>query len=131
MLATAATPPAAISQKAGYAQSASAICKRAIHMLSATSAPTIQSALPNSTDNSNHIDAMFQQQQATQAPRAQHAKRQQHMKVQLRCMISQCQLQGRQSTAEQALGMAKTAVQTASGVKDTYLIAASLQQLSW
>lgn len=99
-------------------------------MLAATSASFPHSALLNGTNNDNYVDAMSQQQQATQARHVQHAKQLQVVKVQLHCMMSQCQLQDRQSVAEQALATAKTAAQTASGFKDTELVAASLQQLS-
>ena len=112
-------------------------------MLAAASAAQAASTLPNGSANGNHSGGYHQQQaqqqqqpqhaqqaqQSQQAQQAQHAQ-QQHMRVKLHCMMSQCQLLDRQSSAEQALATAKAAVQAASGYKDPGLIAAALQQLS-
>jgi len=60
----------------------------------------------------------------------QQQQQQQHMQVKLQCMMSECHVHGRKRNGDnEALSAAKAAVQTASGFRDSQLIAIALQQL--
>lgn len=128
LLATTATHLAVISQQACHARTALTLCRHTTQMLSAAHMPHPQSATP--TAIGDHVGARSVQQQQQQQRKQLEGMQQQHMRVQLQCMMSQCQLHDRQSSAEQALASAKAAVQTASGCKNEQLVSAALQQLS-
>ena len=61
----------------------------------------------------------------------QQQQQQQHMRVKLQCMESECHLHARQSKEpDQALSVAKAAVQLAAKLQKPELVAVAVQQLS-
>ena len=130
LLATTATHLAATSQQACHARSALTLCKRTTHMLSAAHKSQHHSPLPSGTGEGDHAGARHVVEQQQQERQQLEEMQRQHMRVKLHCMMSQCQLQDRRSSAEQALASAKVAVQTASACKAPQHVSAALQQLS-
>ena len=127
LLATSATHLAAVSQQSTSFRAALRLCKHALHTLDNARAAHPQAAPPDGASNGGSTDTFTGLQGQQQH---QQQQQQQHMQVKLQCMMSQCQLLDRQSSADQALASAKTAVQAASGFKTAELVTVALQQLS-
>ncbi len=129
LLATVAMHHAACSLQAGSYCSALTLCKRAQHLQSSSSNAHQHPGSKHANGFVHEQDQQRQQQQHEEEQQLQ--QRQQHMQAKLQCMISECQLHGRQAGGgNQALSSAKAAVQTASGFRNPELIAVALQQLS-
>ncbi len=121
LVATVALHYASCTHQAATYRAALLLCKRAQNMLSSScQAHQQQSSGPANGHAPQHGLQQQQQQQ----------RQQQHMQVKLQCMMSECHVHGRKRNGDnEALSAAKAAVQTASGFRDSQLIAIALQQL--
>ena len=118
LVATVALHYASCTHQAATYRAALLLCKRAQNMLSfSCQAHQQQSSGPANGHAPQH--GLQQQQQ------------QQHTQVKLQCMMSECHVhEGKRNGDNEALSAAKAAVQTASGFRNSQLIAIALQQLS-
>ena len=121
LLASVALQYATSTHQAAAHRSAFKLCKRTLHLLDSTPSPQ---QLDDQDQTNGHPPHQQQHQQ-------QQQQQQQQQRVKLHFMMSECLLHTRQSgSSDQAMSSAKAAVRTATGLPNSELTAAALQQLS-